>query len=789
MAEDIKSESHMGSEMGTQPTIKRLRKAIVQYFPVHEPGRSLNQQNPSQRAGVKGWAQDFKRTIRTSINTIWNAATDEAQRGSDATVGAAYHDPEQRTRPGTPSTAGAEVPLDSPQSNEISYPRRLVRGAVEYKVYFMREARPCAGHNLHFSARYRPTDHPVHGLREQLLVRLGGDLQNWISREGRRLWYHGKPPVVKPDFRWAGQQQSQGQAIVIELQPTVWISCNSPELREAIVDGLLHAPWLTWLDAADELRHGRIVVDDAWKWASGNVARNIALTLGHGMHLPSGHQLYLNVEKREDGDSACGLLLCTTVTREGSIVGQWISRVGGILELGDGRTVAVSTAHGPIEDMLIYRERLSSQPQSDHIEPTRHDKLQELQENRAPEPDEPPQESSRPLDKTAATSLPQDIRWTPIDEILALDFVHSFSDQAISWSPPHARDISLFCTATNQYKNTYTETAGGVTTTRYILDHLEDDRIDCIDSDSSLPEAFGDSYHSFQEESKDLWNATIILGGGANVRAAIMSETTSMYHCGVRFDTRSMMTEKQLREFQNCIHHTIRLSKADLVTKLASWCSGAWVVQQSSLVGIVIATYGGECMAEMLTAQKFLKDAQDVLESSSPIRLPAGLTDQPGDIPKPQTTLPSSSKGHIFVRAKHHILPSWLRQSKDPQESTQPRLIDAEHETVLGKRGKQKLWTSVELDQSILSRFPYLQDRLVSLLDRKLDMRENPVIHLELGMVGDTKESALPALIIACSSPKFGKKVQKVIRRSTLPSEFPEIKDWVYASTPSVRLV
>lgn len=91
--------------------------------------------------------------------------------------------------------------------------------------------------------------------------------------------------------------------------------------------------------------------------------------------LPGGDELYIHVEEPQHG-TACGLLCCATFVHSGDVSTQYLSRIGGLLNL-DARTAAITTAHGFVEEIFSRVDlcdiddmtNSDEQPQSDDEEP------------------------------------------------------------------------------------------------------------------------------------------------------------------------------------------------------------------------------------------------------------------------------------------------------------------------------------------------------------------------------------------------------------------------------------
>lgn len=132
----------------------------------------------------------------------------------------------------------------------------------------------------------------------------------------------------------------------LEMRLTTWISCSSEKCCKILETDLrsrnylngeqneryqLHFDW-----------HGKLGLASR-TMLSFTIPLSVAEQQGHDM--PFGYSLYLHMQDDPDlRSSACGRILLLTLTRNGSIVKQCISTIGGVISV-DGVIYGLTTAH------------------------------------------------------------------------------------------------------------------------------------------------------------------------------------------------------------------------------------------------------------------------------------------------------------------------------------------------------------------------------------------------------------------------------------------------------------
>ncbi|KAF2183910.1 hypothetical protein K469DRAFT_751289 [Zopfia rhizophila CBS 207.26] len=113
-------------------------------------------------------------------------------------------------------------------------------------------------------------------------------------------------------------------AVHVTLTLCIWIACGSKRYKE---------------DAEEAIK---------------NLSR---IRLEQGFPRPDGTILHLHVEEPFAVTSACGLLCIATITKDGVVVRQRVSSIGGFIGVNGFELHGVTTAHAMLDDCLDDRRR------------------------------------------------------------------------------------------------------------------------------------------------------------------------------------------------------------------------------------------------------------------------------------------------------------------------------------------------------------------------------------------------------------------------------------------------
>lgn len=157
----------------------------------------------------------------------------------------------------------------------------------------------------------------------------------------------------------------QGATDVL-LGPRVWFFFGSKWCKRIVKKVLADLKWLqSWgIDGCEIEVGGPIfLAAGADDQTLDDELRNLNLDLGEGIELSNGYTAYLHVQIPRPSNfavSAMGLLCCSTLAQNGTIVSRKLSRMGGMVEVwcenkstDDNRTrLGVTTAHNLVDSWL-----------------------------------------------------------------------------------------------------------------------------------------------------------------------------------------------------------------------------------------------------------------------------------------------------------------------------------------------------------------------------------------------------------------------------------------------------
>lgn len=155
-------------------------------------------------------------------------------------------------------------------------------------------------------------------------------------------------------------------ATEVLLTPCVWFFCGSRWCKRIVKKVMKDLKWLrSWGIGGCEAQVGGPIFlasgvnDQAFE----DELHHLNLDLVNGIQLPNGFGAYLHLQVPSNwvpGDSAMGLICCSTLTRDETVVSRKLSRVGGVIyaKRGDGGPyvgdicLGVTTAHNLVDPWL-----------------------------------------------------------------------------------------------------------------------------------------------------------------------------------------------------------------------------------------------------------------------------------------------------------------------------------------------------------------------------------------------------------------------------------------------------
>jgi hypothetical protein len=167
------------------------------------------------------------------------------------------------------------------------------------------------------------------------------------------------PPGISLELRMSGYASSP-HSTHVALIPRIWVLYDHDRWKKQVKKFVQELEWLNHEGFGPvEIRKG------SPRLATMNplmLVENLRLLPHQGFPLRGDWYLHLHVEARPD-PSAIGRLCCATATKNGSIRGQRISRIGGIVNIDSQRRLAITTAHGMLE--LVWDALMDLEPDDD----------------------------------------------------------------------------------------------------------------------------------------------------------------------------------------------------------------------------------------------------------------------------------------------------------------------------------------------------------------------------------------------------------------------------------------
>ncbi|KAI0439860.1 hypothetical protein F4803DRAFT_529496 [Xylaria telfairii] len=450
--------------------------------------------------------------------------------------------------------------ISNPPLAQPSFPIRTKIGTDESKKYELRAYIPKAG--LYYSSVIWPEELPHQNymfLSGQLHKDLDNHIQNFCTekRNKRVMKTRGirlTDQAFSIELRLSGNLHANNEDI--ELRPTVWIICASEFCKELVSDALSQ-PQLEWVEENPTEVVGGLTFLKRREQVDN-------LDLSGGICFMDSYRLHLHTEEAGEDNSACGLVTCATLTKNGHVIDQCISRLGGLILLNNENVCGSSTAHG-ILDMLMSVGIYSTEDEDDCSSDFS---------------DSEPEIKADP-EKPRIAAVSSITGWNVVPQVIILDFVRMASpgpNQIWKLSTEvNAHDFVLFKIGNNDFTTLSNSYEYGS------MKHLVTAKA------AVTPVGLG---------------VTILLGYNRLARGRILPGISMIRIAGVEFSTMRIL----------------------LHDPLAPGTSGSWVVSGSDLHGIIITSYGQDPMAQMITARQLFSDIVSALPAGTSINLPSGTS-------------------------------------------------------------------------------------------------------------------------------------------------------------------
>jgi hypothetical protein len=351
----------------------------------------------------------------------------------------------------------------------------------------------------------------------------------------------------------------------VRLSPKIWFMCGS-DWSESIVRREISG--LTWMGnwgLGDRIEVGPKA---AMLLADESITLPSELKLDHGIRLPDGSLLHLNVASRVT-NSALGLMCSVAVVKDSKPTYHGMSRIGGVLSIrqknGEVLQVGVAAAHSILDHFLT--SGTSAEPPTRPTKSWKRTARKGTRSVKSPAKNIESEERVASLGKVSQSDV-NEARWEPIKELHSMNWLGGGWDAVSEFQFPFKvsdperltidADFALLRLPT-EAKNRLIGFEGSFE----ITDILRD---------SGLRNG----------------PVRIILDSSTLVEATLLEETPDLYLRGRHFPTRKL----QLRR------------------PIAPGTSGCWVIQDAKLCGMIVAGYETEPFAHMITAEKLVRDIE-----------------------------------------------------------------------------------------------------------------------------------------------------------------------------------
>lgn len=417
---------------------------------------------------------------------------------------------------------------------------------------------------------------------EDILPRLSIDLQE-ISNA--MISVQPDASIVEPHLCMCGVA-SKGQTYVT-LRPCIWIRCGSKRCKELVQTTIKNLNWLGFITVEVHVR-------SPWLATSGSgIVPPIEVPLSqNGISTFDGSSLFIHVEHRLPGSSACGMLCLASIARDGQILQQKLSRVGGLLFTMNTALrwslCAVTTAHGMFGQGYTTNANstVGSSESSNETESDDYDTDSE------PEDDHTYESSvlfgAPNLNRVATV-------WQEISSERLLNFLGKSHNSILDETPsnnelPKEADCALLDIA-NVFNllNTYKSPDGVL---NFLDSHIKD---------SGLGEGI----------------VHLVFGEQDVVEGYMLPEPSVLLIQGTIFHTRKIELQYPICELMSPSPIVV---PCDFVVDMnpAPGTSGSWVVQNGAMCGMIIAGYDNEPYAHIVTAEHLFSQ---IYESNSAVQV------------------------------------------------------------------------------------------------------------------------------------------------------------------------
>ncbi|KAI1070373.1 hypothetical protein LB507_010356 [Fusarium sp. FIESC RH6] len=225
-------------------------------------------------------------------------------------------------------------------------PTPLCAETHEYSVPspdFMYQFRGSSDLYVGLEDKVRPDQIHIDRWEQQVRPRLCTDIKEFEKKMRSSRTFRSRGGLsISPELRMSGRVEASNK---VKLSPCIWILYGHERWRKSVQKFVNELEWLFLEGFGEAEVHFGGPRLSALMSSSGVLG--LDFDADHMYHLDGNTRLYLHVEEPQ-GVSACGLICCATIMRDGNITSQRLSRIGGILRV-NGKGFGVTTAHGMLE--------------------------------------------------------------------------------------------------------------------------------------------------------------------------------------------------------------------------------------------------------------------------------------------------------------------------------------------------------------------------------------------------------------------------------------------------------
>ncbi|EQB47745.1 hypothetical protein CGLO_13084 [Colletotrichum gloeosporioides Cg-14] len=262
-----------------------------------------------------------------------------------------------------------------------------------------------------------------------------GEMMREQSQEASLRKRHVQRRRFMTELRMSGccQKHETGKDRKVTLYPCVWILCGSKWCRDKIrkVTERLELPQNLSSQRIEVLEGGPTFNASEVNIPRSQLDNDRALVPGVA-HSGGTILHHIEVAPKQECRSICGMLCCTTFVKDGNVIDQHVSRIGGVLTESffglDYKIwpLALTTAHG-IFDLLLSEasddsELTSGSGKSKYLQPSASGSYSSDSES-VYDTDEESSRSEAEIEILGNRNASSVTKWTPLEDVVGINFM------------------------------------------------------------------------------------------------------------------------------------------------------------------------------------------------------------------------------------------------------------------------------------------------------------------------------------------------------------------------------